>query len=275
MRNAQVTMSRIGYSILQESRAFSNEKQSTGRPETSYHSFQRISDEDVIAQVPTFLVAGHETTAAAVSRALFSVTERSDIQAKLRTEILSVATESPTFDELNALPYLDMVLKETLRLHAPVTSTARVATKDDLIPVSKHFRHADGVTRDYIGIKKGEAVIIPLRLMNIDTAIWGDDAEVFKPERWENLPSATSAIPGVWGNMMTFLGGPRSCIGYRFALAEAKAILFTLLRAFEFELAVPHHDVGKKAHIVDRPYVKSDEAAGYQLPMIVRAVTHP
>ena len=42
----------------------------------------------------------------------------------------------------------------------------------------------------------------------------------FRPERWENPPASISSIPGVWGHMLTFLGGPRACIGYRFSLVE-------------------------------------------------------
>jgi cytochrome P450 len=50
--------------------------------------------------------------------------------------------------------------------------------------------------------------------------MWGDDAAEFKPERWESIPEKASNIPGVWSNLLTFLGGPRACIGYRFSLVE-------------------------------------------------------
>ncbi|KAF8913432.1 hypothetical protein CPB85DRAFT_1219662, partial [Mucidula mucida] len=72
--------------------------------------------------------------------------------------------------------------------------------------------------------------------------------------------------------IMTFLGGPRACIGYRFSLAETKAIVFTLMRAFEVELAVPHGDIAKKTSVVQRPYLRNNAAAGNQLPIIIRPV---
>jgi hypothetical protein len=114
-----------------------------------------------------------------------------------------------------------------------------------------------------------------------------------RPERWEKVPQAATSIPGVWGNMMTFIGGPRACIGYRFSLVEyvlsmflmylreismkclffrMKALLFTLIRAFEFELSVPASDIGTKSFIVQRPFLKSNPKAGNQMPLILKPV---
>ena len=69
-------------------------------------------------------------------------------------------------------------------------------------------------------LKKGQTVIIPIGTINQDEAIWGEDAKEFKPERWECVPEGSHSIPGVWGNMLTFLGGPKACIGYRFSVVE-------------------------------------------------------
>lgn len=89
---------------------------------------------------------------------------------------------------------------------------------------------------------------------------------------------------------MSFLGGPRGCIGYRFSLAEyvsaqsnrfeihsdmclrTKALVFTLLRSFEFELGVPHSNIGKKNSLVVRPYLISNPAGGNQLPIRIKPV---
>ena len=71
-------------------------------------------------------------------------------------------------------------------------------------------------------IKKGQRFQIPILAVNRSKAIWGEDAHEFKPNRWlqSTTPETASSIPGVWGHMMTFLGGPRACIGYRFSLVE-------------------------------------------------------
>lgn len=69
---------------------------------------------------------------------------------------------------------------------------------------------------------------------------------------------------------MTFTTGPHACIGFRFAIVEAKALLFTLIRAFEFKLAVPLEDIGKRAFVAQRPYLKKEKEKGVQLPLLVK-----
>jgi cytochrome P450 len=69
---------------------------------------------------------------------------------------------------------------------------------------------------------------------------------------------------------MTFLGGPRACIGYRFSLVEIKALLFTLVRAFEFELAVPVSEIGTKSTMLQRPGLRNDPKNRPQLPLLLK-----
>ncbi|KAJ7778749.1 cytochrome P450 [Mycena maculata] len=230
---------------------------------------QRLSEEDVLAQVPTFLVAGHETTSTGTTWALFALTQNIAAQTRLREELLTVPTDNPTMDELNALPYLDCVVRETMRVHAPVPATSRIATQDDVVPLTTPFTDLKGTVHETLRVKKGQTVTIPILVMNRDAGIWGPDAKEFKPERWESQ-AISNSIPGVWGHMLSFLGGPRACIGYRFSLVETKALLFTLVRAFEFELAVPVSDIGRRTSVVTRPVVRSEPKSGHQLPLIIK-----
>jgi cytochrome P450 len=117
-----------------------------------------------------FLVAGHETTrydptyllpihipahssstSTATTWALFALTQTPDVQTKLRSELLTISTDNPSMDELSALPYLDAVVRETLRIHSPVPSSVRVAMEDDVIPVNTPFVDKTGQTQH--GIK--------------------------------------------------------------------------------------------------------------------------
>nr|BED42950.1 cytochrome P450 monooxygenase [Trametes versicolor] len=231
---------------------------------------QRLSDEDVVNQIPTFLLAGHETTSAASTWVLYSLSRYPQAQQKLREELFSIQSDSPTMDELSALPYLDAVVTETLRLHSPTAMLVRVAAKDDVIPLSEPFTDRHGKMHSEIRVTKGQKFVVPVMALHRSAEIWGEDAREFRPERWQQPPEGSSAIPGVWGRLLTFIGGPRSCIGYRFAVVELKAILFTLVRAFEFELAVPVDDIVVKTTHTGHPSLRSEPEKGYQLPLIIR-----
>ncbi|KAI0791591.1 cytochrome P450 [Irpex lacteus] len=236
---------------------------------TDIPEHQRLSDDEILAQVPTFMVAGHETTSTATAWALFALAQYPDVQAKLRDELLSVSTESPSMEELQALPYLDMVVKEVLRHHTPVPAAIRMAMKDDVIPLNTPFVDRNGVVQDAIHIKKGDTILIPMQAVNRWKPYWGQDAAEFRPERWEQPPETISSIPGVFGNILSFLGGPRACIGYRFSLVEMKALLFTLVRSFEFELAVSPERVRKTAAPVLRPIIVGEGKTG-QMPLLIK-----
>ncbi|KAJ6553292.1 cytochrome P450 [Mycena capillaripes] len=285
---AQAVMRRIGQRLLSESK----QKIADGSSADSIASrdllsllvrantakdipeAQRLSDEDVLAQVPTFLVAGHETTSTAATWALFALAKNKEIQTRLRKEVLAVDNENPSMEELNALPYLDCVVRETLRAHAPVVGSFRAAVRDDVIPLDTPYTDRTGTVHETLRLTKGQVVMLPILALNRDPAIWGPDAHEFIPERWERSPSISTSIPGLWSHMLTFLGGPRACIGYRFSLVELKALLFTLVRGLEFELAVSADDIGRlPTTIVQQPFVRSDRAAGAQMPLLIKPFT--
>ncbi|KAN0097938.1 Cytochrome P450 [Tylopilus felleus] len=287
VRIAQRTMTRIGKQLMSSAKAAARtnatekgeiEKNSLhGRDllsllikanmATDIPESQRLPDEDVLAQVPTFLATGHGTTSTATTWALYAMTKAPEVQIKLREELVAVDTETPSMDEFMALPYLDAFVRETLRVHSPVVNTLRIAMKDDVIPVEKPFTDKYGVIHE--SISKGDTLIIPILSINRSEELWGPDSHEFKPERWQNIPEAVSQIPGVWGHLMSFLGGPRACIGYRFSVVEMKAILFTLVRTFEFELAVPVSEIGSKWTMVQRPVLRSDPNRP-QLPLLIK-----
>ncbi|KAF9236873.1 cytochrome P450 [Melanogaster broomeanus] len=290
MQVAQRSMARIGNELVTNAKATARagatekgeiEKSSlhgrdlltllvTANMATDIPESQKLSDVDVLAQVPTFLVVGNESTSAATTWALYAMTLAPEVQTKLREELLSADTDTPSMDDLMALPYLDAVVRETLRVDPPVPTTLRVAMKDDVLPLEKPFTDKNGIVHDGIRISKGDSVFIPILTMNTSEELWGPDAHEFNPERWRNLPESVSHIPGVWGHMLSFLGGPRACIGYRFSLVEMKAILFTLVRAFEFELAVPASEIGHKSTLVQRPVLRGDPTNKPQLPLLIK-----
>ncbi|KAJ7210279.1 cytochrome P450 [Mycena rebaudengoi] len=128
---------------------------------------------------------------------------------KLREELL-----------LNSLPYLDNVVRETLRAHTPPVSVRRMALVDDIIPLSTPYTGRKGVVHANIPVRKGQQLHLSLLGVNTDKALWGENAAELKPEGWDNLPKGIKAIPGVWSNLMTFFAGPHNCIEFQFSVAE-------------------------------------------------------
>ncbi|PPQ72758.1 hypothetical protein CVT24_012798 [Panaeolus cyanescens] len=263
-RDAKKIMDNIARKLLSDSKAALNvDKTSTGSKDllsllvranmsTEIPESQRMSDEDVLAQIPTFFLAGHETTSSATTWALYALSQAPEVQDKLRQELSTLTSDSPTLEELNSLTYLDCVVREVLRLHAPIPAVGRVAVQDDILPLSQPLKDRKGnVTAESVLIRKGQVIRIPLIAVNQSKDFWGEDALEFKPERWDSLPEGATRIPGVWGNMLTFIGGPRACIGFRFTLAEMKALLFTLVRSFEFALAVSPDEIVQMTGITD------------------------
>ncbi len=115
----------------------------------------------VLMSSRSFLAAGHDTTSTATTWCLYALTQAADVQRKLRDELFTIETDTPTMDQLNSLPYLDRVVRETLRLYAPVPETTRVAEKDDVIPVSEPFVDRFGQVQDSI-----RWVVFPLSSMS-------------------------------------------------------------------------------------------------------------
>ena len=88
-----------------------------------------------LPEICTFLIAGHGAITAAMSWTLFGLCQNLEAQRKLREELLALPTNDPTMDELKALPYLDMVVRESLRLYTPVNLTVREAVNDTVLPM--------------------------------------------------------------------------------------------------------------------------------------------
>ncbi|KDN36671.1 hypothetical protein RSAG8_10669, partial [Rhizoctonia solani AG-8 WAC10335] len=216
----------------------------------------RMSDEEVLSQISTFLVAGHETTSTATTWALYALAKHPHVQRKLREELLECGLgDEPGMTELDNLSYLDHFVRECLRVHSPVPNVPREATHDVQIPVSKSYKDKYGVENNYISLQKGDMIIIPILTLHGMKEIWGEDAAEFRPERWEHLPEAANQVPGVVGHLMTFIHGQRSCIGYRFSIIEMKALLYSLVRSIEFSID-PNITIG-----VSVTWVRCDSSA--------------
>ncbi|WVQ72763.1 hypothetical protein IAR50_002323 [Cryptococcus sp. DSM 104548] len=238
----------------------------------------RLNDQEVLDQITTFMFAGNETTSTAVTWCLYQLSKQPEVQERLREEVMAIPDERPSLDTLHSLRYMDIFVREILRLYAPVPTGIRKAGQDIVIPLGAPVIGRDGQIMTSVELSKGTAIYIPTGSINTSPLLWGPDAEEFRPERFLQDDTSTSGtnewrqIPGVWGNVMTFLGGPHNCIGYRFSLAEMKVLLFVLLRNFEFQELHSKPEIEKKASVVMRPKVVGEEEAGPQLPLMVKLI---
>ncbi|KAH8100150.1 cytochrome P450 [Cristinia sonorae] len=202
---------------------------------------ERISDEELLGHMSVFTSAATDTTSSALTRTMYMLAEHPDVQAKLRKELQEAHADGRelSYDELVALPYMDAVCRETLRLHAPVPFMSRVARKDAILPLHTPIRGKDGQMIDEIAIPNGTLIYLDILGSNRDPLIWGEDAHEWKPERWLSpLPESVleARIPGIYSHLMTFLAGGRACIGFKFSQLEMKVVLAMLVMNFSFEL---------------------------------------
>ncbi|TRM56549.1 cytochrome P450 [Schizophyllum amplum] len=232
----------------------------------------RMTREEVLAQ-NVLLIAGYETTSISLTWALTELSKKPEQQQRLRDELAQIGIADATWEQFtNNLPYLDAVALEVLRLHPAVDTTTRVAAEDDVIPLGTPANTTTGEAVSQIVVPKGTTVIAPIHAINRSRDLWGEDADTFRPERWLDEQSLGPAqeLQG-HKHLMSFIDGPRMCLGRGFALAEFKAVLSTLIRNYTFEW--PHGDEKKILRyrtIVFRPQVEGED--GPRVPLRVRRV---
>ncbi|GLB33170.1 putative cytochrome p450 [Lyophyllum shimeji] len=231
----------------------------------------QMTGEEVMAQ-NVLLLAGYETTSISLTWALIELARKPGKQQKLREELSQFSGTDPTWEQLaSELPYLDSVVHEVLRLHPPVSDTSRVATEDDIIPLSTPVVTTSGEIVSTVVVKKGTIVAAPIRAINRSEAFWGPSAKEFEPERW--LDDADIPAKQIQGHrhILTFSDGARICLGRNFALAEFKAALSVLIRNYTFELLDgPETKIENHRSILPRPKVAGQDGA--KVPLRVRRV---
>jgi len=224
-------------------------------------------DEDLVDQLMTFLAAGHETTASSMTWAAYLLARHPEVQTRLRAEVrehlppLVDGAPSPSSVDIDRMPYLNAVCSEVLRYFSPAPLTLRKAAKDTSI--LSQF------------VPKGTQIIVAPWAVNKSEALWGDDALVFNPDRWMPKSDAdkTAASGGAASNyaFLTFLHGPRSCIGMSFAKAEFACLLATWVGRFQWELdnkeEMDEEKVEIKGGVTMRPakgmYIKTTVLEGW------------
>jgi cytochrome P450 len=177
---------------------------------------------ELCEQVSMLFLAGHETSASALSWALYILSRQADVQERLRREAISVFDgRAPRFSDMKRLNLARNVFRETLRLYPPVAFLPRDA--------------AEAVTMRDKKIKPGAIITISPWIIHRHRKLWADP-DLFDPDRWDREDSIESQRNAY----LPFSLGPRVCLGAAFALQEGTLILALLAREFRFEPVEGH-----------------------------------
>jgi len=172
------------------------------------------------SELLNILLAGRDTTAGLLSNVFHVLARRPDIWNKLQEEISELGGAAPDYETLRNMKYLKFVLNEGLRLYPSVPANARFAVRNTTVPVGGG---PDG--QSPLFVPKGGIVNYFPYAMHRRKDIYGEDADEFKPERWETLRAGWGYLP--------FNGGPRICVGQQFALTEASYTIVRVLQEFK------------------------------------------
>lgn len=213
------------------------------------YDFSKRDQKMLQDQVLSFLLAGHETTAIALSWCWYEVSKRPDIQQRLREEAEAVLGSDPvTYDNVKKLDYARQVFFESLRLYPPAWTMSRKAMIDDVIPLDN-----GGSVR----VLKGDTVMMCANAVHRRQSYW-PHPEAFIPERF-TMEAIRNRPKLAW---FPFGAGPRLCIGLKFAEIEGMAVLAMIAQRYSLTL-VPGHEVRAEPNITLRPtaaiYLKAEK----------------
>ncbi|MBI1277320.1 MAG: cytochrome P450 [Anaerolineaceae bacterium] len=194
----------------------------------------QMTNKQVKDEAMTLFVAGHETTANALAWTFYLLGKHPEIERKLAEEITTtIQGRLPALADLPKLPYLEMVIKESMRMYPPAWTTSREAQEDIEL---------GGYT-----IPKGSTLMMSMYVIHHDARYW-EQPDEFHPERFaaaneEHIPKYA---------YFPFGGGPRVCVGNQFAMMEAQLILATILQRYQLSL-VPGQDIKPNPLVTLRP----------------------
>ncbi|PPQ69737.1 hypothetical protein CVT25_010446 [Psilocybe cyanescens] len=237
---------------------------------------ERMTEEELVAQISILVFTAMDTTSTAIARVLHLLALHPDVQEKLRAEVIEAyhhQDEAVDFNNLSALPYMDAIIKETLRVYPPIPMMFRQTLKDTVLPLLHPITGEDGKVMNEVHVEKGTDIVVNIIGANHNTKTWGKDASEWKPERWlSDLPESVTKIrdlSGVFAHQMTFIAGNRSCIGFNFAQLEMRVVLAILIQSLEFSIP-KDKEIAWNSGLLMTPVLEGSSSIHTQLPLIVK-----
>lgn len=196
-----------------------------------------MTDQQLRDECITIILAGHETTANALTFTWMLLAQNPAVEAKLHAEVTALGDRLPTIDDLPQLKYTEMVFAESMRLYPPAWIVGRMA----------HEPHTLAVNGEQLAVAVGDTVLSSQWVMHRSPQYFPEPLK-FDPERWK--PEAKSARPKF--AYFPFGGGPRQCIGEGFAWMEGVLLLASIAQKWKFRL-VPGFKLKLQPAITLRP----------------------
>ncbi|KAF4593473.1 hypothetical protein EYR38_009188 [Pleurotus pulmonarius] len=240
---------------------------------------RQLDEDEVLSQMGTLILVGHDTTANTLSWLLYELSKHLDDQERVRDEIQARRAQLPsgapfTISDLESLTFTNATIKEALRLHPIVFELRRTAERDDTIPLDIPIVTTDGEVIKELPIRKGQDLFISISGYNRLPSIWGDDADAWNPRRFIDVPRKENekrTAVGVYANLMSFSGGVRACIGWRFALIELQALVVEMIE--NFTVSLPDGvEISRLPAGMMIPVVKDKLDEGTQMPLVLSLV---
>jgi cytochrome P450 len=198
------------------------------------HTGAAFSREELIDEISTFFLAGHETTASALTWTFFLLSQQPAVAERLRNEVVAVAGTAPVeYEQLRRFTVTRNVFRETLRLYPPLTFIPRVAADETTIAGRR--------------VKRGTMVMLSPWTMHRHTKLW-PSPDRFDPDRF----AAERERTHVTGAYLPYGAGPRVCVGAAFAQTESALILARFVRRYTFSAINPDR-VEPSSRLTTRP----------------------
>jgi len=237
-KRASITLDRVIYRLIEERRRSNSDRDDLLSLLLAAHDEDdgtSMNDKQVRDEALTLFLAGHETTANALTWTWFLLSQHPDHSARLHDELDQVLGErAPTFADIPQLRFTEAVLAESMRLFPPAWTIGRTAIED---------HEFDGFQTP-----KGSVVLASQWVMHRDERFWPNAGE-FIPDRWTTMSVKEATQRFIY---FPFGGGVRRCIGEGFAWTESVLLLATMARRWEMEL-VPDQAVSARPLITLRP----------------------
>lgn len=191
-----------------------------------------MTDKELRDNLCTFILAGHDTTMVSLSTSMYCLGMDLGMQERAREAVKKATKASGDTEALMHVPYLDAVIRESLRLYPPAAHLMERRVTQDVVMPTGEF------------IPKGAFVTGHTWALHRDPAVWGEDAEEYRPERHLITDEeGNQTLNSCGAQLMAFSYGPRTCMGMNFAMAEMRVVLSRLLQAFIWT-SIPNENRG-------------------------------